>query len=465
MFGSGRVRRLIPLLAAALVATAGVALHTADAADAATTVPRVSLPVSTYTLPNGLQVVFSRDPHVSTVSTNIWYHVGAANEHAGQTGFAHLFEHMMFQGSGHIPEGKLEKLIEGTGAFFNASTSFDRTNYLMGDLPADRLELALWAESDRMGFLLDRLDAASLYNQQQVVRNERRQNWEQSPYALSDQELYYQLFPTTHPYHADVIGSHTDVQNAKLDEVRKFFKTYYLPNNATLVVAGNFDPTRAKSWITKYFGPIKKGATPPKPDVTIPKITAEKDVTLTDKVDLQRVTMGWLTSPAFKPGDAAGDITANLLANGESSLLYRDLVRGKKIAQSVQASQYSLHYPSVFTITATAKPGHTAEELKAAIDADLATMRKTGPSATALQSAKNTEIGDLVRNMEKIGDFDGRADNFNRYNAYLGTPDYLQKDINRYAVIDAAAVKSFATDQLRADARVVVDTVPGEKVL
>ena len=260
----------------------------------------------------------------------------------------------MFQGSGHIPEGKLEKLIEGTGAFFNASTSFDRTNYLMGDLPADRLELALWAESDRMGFLLDRLTAASMYNQQQVVRNERRQNWEQRPYALSDQEMYAQLFPAGHPYHPDVIGSHTDIQHATLAEVRAFFKTYYVPNNATLVVAGNFDPVRAKDWITKYFGPIAKGATPPKPDITIPKITAEKDVTLTDKVDLQRVQIGWLTSPAFKPGDAAGDVTATLLTNGQSGLLYRDLVRNKKIAQSVSAAQYSLRYPSVFTIEATA---------------------------------------------------------------------------------------------------------------
>jgi zinc protease len=465
MFRSGRAHRLIPLLVGALVCTAAVAVHDTDRAVAATAVPQVSLPTSTYTLPNGLQVIFSRDPHVSTVSTNIWYHVGAANEKPSQTGFAHLFEHMMFQGSGHIPEGKLEKLIEGTGAFFNASTSFDRTNYLMGDLPADRLELALWAESDRMGFLLDRLDAASLYNQQEVVRNERRQNWEQAPYALSNQELYHQLFPASHPYHADVIGSHTDIQNAKLAEVRAFFKTYYVPNNATLVVAGNFDPARARSWIAKYFGPIKKGATPPKPNITIPHITAEKDVTLTDKVDLQRVTMGWLTSPAFKPGDAAGDVTATVLANDQAGLLYRDLVHDKKIAQSVEASQYSLRYPSVFSISATAKPGHTAEELKAAIDADLATLRAKGPSPEQLQAAKNTLISGLVRDMERIGDFDGRADNLNRYNAYLGTPDYLQKDINRYVAIDAKAVKSFIAEQLRSTGRVVVDTVPGPRVL
>jgi zinc protease len=466
MFRSDRAaRRLIPLLVGALVCTAAVAVHDTETAAAATAVPQVSLPTQTYTLPNGLQVIFSRDPHVSTVSTNIWYHVGSANEKPSQTGFAHLFEHMMFQGSGHIPEGKLEKLIEGTGAFFNASTSFDRTNYLMGDLPADQLELALWAESDRMGFLLDRLDAASLYNQQEVVRNERRQNWEQAPYALSNQELYHQLFPASHPYHADVIGSHTDIQNAKLAEVRAFFKTYYVPNNATLVVAGNFDPARAKSWIAKYFGPIKKGATPPKPNITIPHITAEKDVTLTDKVDLQRVSMGWLTSPAFQPGDAAADVTATILDNGQDGLLYRDLVHGKKIAQSVDASQYSLRYPSVFNITATAKPGHTAAELKSAIDADLAKFRTKGPSVAELQSAKNTLIAGLVRDMEKIGDFDGRADNLNRYNAYLGTPDYLQKDINRYAAIDAAAVKKFVTAQLRSDAPVVVNTVPGPRVL
>jgi zinc protease len=448
-----------------LLALAAAVVVPGSAGSVSAAAPQVDLPIESYHLANGLQVILSRDPNVATVSTNLWYHVGAANEEPGQTGFAHLFEHMMFQGSGHIPHGKLEQLIEGTGAVFNASTSFDRTNYVIGNLAADRLELALWADSDRMGFLLDALTATTLYNQQEVVRNERRQNREQRPYALSDEEIYHQLFPESHPYHAAVMGSHADIQAATLDRVRAFFHRYYVPNNASLVIAGNFDPARAKDWVAKYFGPIPRGPDQVAPDIANPRIKAEKRVTLTDKVKLERVEMAWLTPPAFTRQDATADVTAQLLAGSESSLLYRDLVRDRQIAQSVSAYQESLAHPSIFAITATAKPGHTAAEIADAIDADLAGLRSDGPSETSLTAARTTQIAGIIRGMESIGDFSGRADTINRYAVYTGRPDYLQTDIDRHAAVSASDVQAFATDQLRTDGRVVVSTVPGDRVL
>jgi zinc protease len=222
-----------------------------------------------YTLPNGLVVILSEDHRLPLVSTNIWYHVGPANEVPGRTGFAHLFEHMMFEGSKHVPGNSHIRFLEGAGASdLNGTTDFDRTNYFE-TLPSNQLELALWLESDRMGYLPDKLDQASLTNQQDVVRNERRQNIENSPYGIVEEGVYHLLFPKSHPYHADVMGSHADIQAAKLEDVRNFFKLYYAPNNASLAIVGDFDPAQAKQFVEKYFGPLKRGA-------PVPKITAAR---------------------------------------------------------------------------------------------------------------------------------------------------------------------------------------------
>jgi zinc protease len=425
---------------------------------------RVDLKVERYTLPNGLEVVLQRDTHLPTVSTNLMYHVGAADEVAGRTGFAHLFEHVMFEGSGHVKEGLIDTLIEPFGAHNNAYTSFDVTDYQFTDLPSDQLELALWLDADRMGFLLDRLDRTSLATQQAVVRNERREG-EQSPYGLTDDEVYHQLFPKEHPYHGAVMGSHTDIQAAKLADFKDFFKRYYIPNNATLAVVGNLDMARTKAWIKKYFGTIPRGAEPPKPAITIPHITAEKRVVMTDEVELPRVTMGWLTSPAFTPGDAEAKVAAQLLAGGESSRLYTSLVRDRKIAQDVSAYQDSQKYPSVFTIQATAKPGHTAKELEKAIDAELAAQAKAGPDIRELSAARAGLVSDLVRGLETLGDYGGRGDRLNTYNHYLGTPDYVNKDIARYEGVAGADVKRFVREQLRPSGRVVIHTNPGKRIL
>src|SRR6185369_10153470 len=328
--------------------------------------PQVKLDYEKFKLANGLEVILHKDSRLPIVGVNVWYHVGPAKETEGRTGFAHLFEHMMFQGSGHIPEDMHFKYLEGAGAsLVNGTTNFDRTNF-MEDLPANQLELALWLESDRMGFLLDRLDQKMLSNQQDVVRNERRQSIENAPYGLAEEEVYHQLFPKGHPYYAAVMGSHYDIQAAHVEDVHDFFKKYYAPNNATLAVVGDIDVAKTKALIEKYFATIPSGPAVEPVNVQTPPITQEKRVTLTDQVELPRAYMAWVTSPYFSPGDAEADITARLLGGGKASRMYKALVYDKKIAQDASASQQSASLGSVFQITVTAKPGHTTEELDAA---------------------------------------------------------------------------------------------------
>src|SRR5246127_431357 len=237
-----------------------------------------------YKLANGLEVILSEDHRLPLVSVNLWYHVGAVNETAGRTGFAHLFEHMMFEGSKHVPGSSHFHYLEAAGASdVNGTTDFDRTNYYE-TLPSNQLELALWLESDRMGYLPDKLDQANLSNQQDVVRNERRQSVENAPYGVVEEGMYHLLFPKSHPYYADVMGSHQDIQSAKLEEVRNFFRLYYAPNNASLAIVGDFKPEQAKELVEKYFGPLKRGEPVPKIKVSTPPITAEKRVVIQDNV-------------------------------------------------------------------------------------------------------------------------------------------------------------------------------------
>src|SRR5271163_4632284 len=261
------------------------------------------LPYQKYTLPNGLEVILYENHKLPLVAVDLWYHVGPMNEMAGRTGFAHLFEHMMFEGSEHVGEKAHFRYLEGAGATdINGTTWFDRTNYFE-TVPSNQLELALWLESDRMGFLLETLDKTKLTNQRDVVRNELRQD-EGQPYDLADEEIYHQLFPKDHPYHANVIGSHADVEAARLNDVRDFFQHYYTPNNASIAIAGDFDPAKLRALLEKYFGPIPKGPEVDKVAVTTPAITSERSVTITDTVQLPRVSLAWLTPQAFKPGDA-----------------------------------------------------------------------------------------------------------------------------------------------------------------
>src|SRR5687767_4799005 len=343
-----------------------------------------------YKLKNGLEVILLEDHRLPMVAVNLWYHVGPANERPGLTGFAHLFEHMMFQGSKHVGDDQQFKRLEAAGATdINGTTDFDRTNYFE-TLPSNQLELALWLESDRMGFLLETLDDRKLENQRDVVRNERRQSIENTPYGLVEERMFHELFPKDHPYYASVIGSHADIEAARLKDVREFFQLFYAPNNASLAIVGDIDKTKTRLLVEKYFGSISPGAPVPKVNVKSPAIASERRAVVGDQVELPRIYMAWLVAPIFQPGDAEGDLVAKILGGGKSSRLYKRLVYEKRIAQDVSAQQYSLSLGSIFSIQATAKPGIKPEELEKTIDEELELFRTEGPTSSELERARNT---------------------------------------------------------------------------
>jgi len=412
-----------------------------------------------YKLDNGLEVILSEDHRLPLVAVNLWYHVGPANETAGRTGFAHLFEHMMFEGSKHVPGSSHFHFLEAAGATdINGTTDFDRTNYFE-TLPSNQLELALWLESDRMGYLPDKLDQANLSNQQDVVRNERRQTTENTPYGIAEEAIFHNLFPHGHPYYADVIGSHADIQAARLEDVRNFFKLYYAPNNASLAIVGDIAPAKVRQLVEKYFGPLKSGPEVPRVKVTTPPISPERRVIVQDNVQLPRVYLAWLTSPIFKPGDAEADIAASVLGGGKSSRLYKKLVYEKQLALDVAVEQQSLMLESVFQVQATARPGVKPEDLEKAINEELDAFRASGPTAEELTRAVNgIETGTISR----LELFDGVANLFNRYNHYLGTPDFLAGDMARYENATRESVQVFAEGQLNPNHRVVVYAVSGK---
>ncbi|MBF8305579.1 MAG: insulinase family protein, partial [Acidobacteria bacterium] len=412
-----------------------------------------------YKLPNGLEVILAEDHRLPRVAVNVWYHVGPVNEEPGRTGFAHLFEHMMFQGTKHVPGDAHFRLLSGAGATnINGTTNFDRTSYFE-TVPSNQLELALWLESDRMGYMLDVLDQASLSNQQDVVRNERRQSTENRPYGIVEEGMYHLLYPSSHPYYANVIGSHADIQAATLEDVRNFFRAYSMPNNATVAIVGDLDKAQAKNLVKKYFGTLKSGAAVPKVNVATPAISAERRAVIPDRVELERVYMAWITPPAFQAGTAEGDLAAHVLGGGESSRLYKKLVYEQQIAQDVSVTQRGLALGSVFSLSARARPGHTAAELERALDEELERFRRDGPAEQELAAARNFLETRLMTQHETLN---GVADRLNYYNHYLGNPGYLAEDLARYQRATAAQVRTFAQNQLKPSARVVIYGVPGK---
>jgi len=446
----------LPALAALILALAG-APAPALAADAA---PAVAF--EKYTLPNGLEVILVEDHKLPLTAVNLWYHVGPANEAPGRTGFAHLFEHMMFAATRHVPRGLADRLLEGAGATdSNGSTDFDRTNYF-DTVPSNQLELALWTHADRMGYLLDSLDQTALSNQQDVVRNERRQSSENRPYGIVDEAMFHALFPVGHPYRPMIIGSHVDIQAARIADVRDFFKRYYRPNNATLVIAGDFDTANAKRLVQKEFGTFRRGVDIASPSVVTPALTSEQRLTVTDQIELERLDIGWLTPPKFAPDDAELTIASSILAGGKASRLYQKLVHDLEVAQDVSADQDSYALTSIFQLQAVARAGHTAAELQPLVDAELKRLADEGPTDREVERARNQIERTLYADLQKVG---GRADQLNMYNQYLGDPGYLPKDIERYARVSAADVKRAVRERLRGNARVVIYAVRGEKKL
>ena len=445
------------------IVTGTPALAAAQSHDKATTgTPEIKY--ERYNLPNGLEVLLHEDHKLPIVAVDIWYHVGPVKERAGRTGFAHLFEHMMFQGSKHVGEKAHIKNLESAGATdINGTTDFDRTNYFE-TVPSNQLELALWLESDRMGFLLDTLDRAKLTNQRDVVRNERRQG-EGTPYGIVDEEVFHQLFPKTHPYYASVIGSHADIEAARLMDVREFFTQYYAPNNATIAIAGDYDPAAIKGLVEKYFGPIPHGPEVSPSTVETPAITSERRIVVTDTVQLPKVDLAWLAPAAFTPGDAEGILASNVLGAGKSSRMYRELVYKQQIAQSVTCYQISLSLRSVFECELIAKPNVKPEKLEAEAEKIVDGFAQSGPTASEVEWARNKIETQLISGLERLGGFGGVADVLNRYNQYTGDPGYLGKDLARYDAATPAGVQKFAQDTLGKNHRVVVYGVPGKKVL
>ena len=437
---------------------------------AADTLPPPSKPLKVppikyekYTLPNGLEVILHEDHRLPLVSVDLWYHVGPANEKAGRTGFAHLFEHMMFEGSEHVGEKAHFKYLEGAGASdINGTTSYDRTNYFE-TLPSNQAELGLWLESDRMGFLLETLDRTKLTNQRDVVRNELRQD-EGQPYDVADEVVGHLLFPKTHPYYGNVIGSHADVEAARLNDVREFFHDYYTPNNSSIAIVGDFEPAKMKELVAKYFGPIPAGPPVPKVNIVTPPITVERRSTVTDTVQLPRLSIDWLTPEAFKPSDADTDMFVSILGGGKISRLYQKLVYEKQVAQSVECGNQSMMVTSIANCDIVARPGVKLEDLEAAFDQELEALRTNGPTQAELDRARNKTLSGLIEGLQRFGGFGGVADTLDRYNQYLGDPGYLPKDVARYEAITTASVKKAGMQEFGKNQRIVVYCVPGKKV-
>ena len=362
----------------------------------------------------------------------------------------------MFQGSKHTPPDSHFLTLEAAGATgINGTTDYDRTNYFE-TLPSNQLELALWIESDRMGYLLDTVDQAALSNQQDVVRNERRQSLENQPYGIAEEEIVHLLYPKGHPDDGYVIGTHEDIQAAKLEDVKQFFKRYYAPNNASLAIVGDFDPATARALVQKYFGSLKRGLPVPPIAVDTPTITTERRATVEDRVELPRLYMTWLTSPIFAPGDAEADIAAMVLGGGRSSRLYKKLVHELQIAQDVNVIQQSLILGSQFQITVTARSGHTLDEIERAVDAELQTLRTTPPDAREVERARNTFETRIITALEGLGGFGGVADRLNSYNHYLKTPEVLaagHRAVSRRHTCGRARIREGATDAVLARRR------------
>ncbi|MBB5316830.1 M16 family metallopeptidase [Tunturibacter empetritectus] len=417
-----------------------------------------------YTLPNGLVILTHEDHRLPLVAIDLWYHVGPLNERAGRTGFAHLFEHMMFEGSEHVGEKAHFKYLEGAGATdINGTTDFDRTNYFE-TLPSNQLELGLWLESDRMGFLLEGLDRVKLTNQRDVVRNERRQG-EGTPYALADEQAYHMLFPHEHPYYASVIGSHADIEAARINDIRDFHQHFYTPNNASIAIAGDFDPAKLKALLTKYFGPIPQGPAVEPVTVKTPPITTQKRATVTDSVQLPRLSVAWLTPPVFTPGDAETDLLVHILGGGKASRLYRKLVYEQQVAQTVTCNLNALKLGSIADCDITAKPGVSLDTLEAALWKEVASLQSDGPTQAELDRARTVDVTAKITGLQRLGGFGGVADTLDRYNQFLDDPGYLPKDIARYQAATVASVKQAATQYLGKDQSVVVNCVPGKKVV
>jgi len=450
------------LAAAVLLALLVAADAPAQTAPATPAPGTLQLAYTQFTLANGLHVILHEDHSVPIVTVNMWYHVGSGREKPGRTGFAHLFEHLMFMGSGHVKPGEFDEWLEAAGGTNNGSTENDRTNYWI-NVPSNALELALFLESDRMGYLLDTMTPKTVDAQRDVVKNERRQSYENRPYGMAELTLGEMLYPEGHPYHWPVIGYMPDLTAASYDDVVEFFKKYYAPANASLVVAGDLQSAAARQLVEKWFGDVKAG--PMVEPMTIPGVMLNgvQKKTITDRVQLPRLYLAWLTPRHLEPGDAAMDMVADVLAGGKNSRLYKRLVYDMQIAQSVEAVQNSQGLSSYFLIEATPQPGHTVEELQKVIDEEIARLQREAPTDHEVQRAINQIEASFYNRMERVGGFGGKADQLNAYYTNTGDPDWFNEDLQRYRAISASDVRAAANAFLPAGRRVELTVQPAGK--
>jgi zinc protease len=424
-------------------------------------VKHVAIPFQQATLANGLRVFVHEDQRTPVVCANLWYFVGSKDERAGKTGFAHLFEHLMFEGSRNVPKGQFDELLETIGGVNNGSTSPDRTNY-WETVPANALELPLFLESDRMGWFLETITQEKLDGQRDVVKNERRQSYENRPYGLAYETIMKHLYPPTHPYHWPVIGWMPDLDAATLYDVRAFFSTYYAPNNATLAVAGAVHAPAVFELAEKYFGAIPAVPQPPRPDVPDPRSNGEVVLQLEDDIHLPRLYMSWHSPRIFAPGDAELDLAAHILGNGKTARLYRRLVHELEIAQDVDVEQESGLLGSTFSLSVTAREGIPLEQIHDE-------TRKLLQAATVelnqreLQRARHHVETNTFDAVQSVGGFGGKADRLNHYFFYAGDPGYLEADLQRYVALTTEQLRAALKTTISAPA-VILSVIPAGRL-
>jgi zinc protease len=416
-----------------------------------------SIPFDKYTLANGLEVILVPDPSVPLVAVSVWYHVGSGLEAPGKSGFAHLFEHMLFQGSSHVGADQHFALLKRAGSSqTNGTTNVDRTNYFEV-VPSHQLETALWLESDRMGYLLPMLTQASLDNQIDVVRNERRQRYDNVAYGRSRLALYDALYPDGHPYKYLTIGRHDDLERASLDDVIAFYKTWYVPANATLTIAGDFDVDATKALIARWFGSFPVSGKPPVVEWPIPKIDRRRATIDDEFARLRQVTFAWHTPGIYDPGDAELDVLAGILGQGEASRLYKLLVVDRQLAQSVTAGQSSQGFSSVFSISVTLRSDADLATVEDLVEAEVAKVRDTPVTARELARMVTRYEAAAVWRLE---DLLTRAETLQSFNHFLGDPDRISFNLDRYRAATAAGIRDQARAHLAPDRQVTVVTMP-----
>jgi zinc protease len=419
------------------------------------------IPIETFRLDNGLFVSLSEDHTAPIVAVNLWYHVGSANERVGRTGFAHLFEHMLFQGSADVAANEHFELIQRAGGTLNGSTWLDRTNYFE-TVPSHQLELVLWLEANRMGFLLPAMTQQKLDTQRDVVKNERRWSMDNQPYGTWWEKLPALCFPPSHPFHHSLIGSMDDLSAASLEDVAQFFRTYYTPDNAVLSIAGDFEPRDARGLVEKHFGSIARGTgKPPLPDMSMSPVFGQwKREVVPDDVMLPRVFIAFLSAPFGTDEYYAASVCAAVLGSRKGSRLYRALVRDRQIAAEAQAFTYDLSKGSdLLVLDVTARPGTAVEHLEHEIAQEVDRLIADGVTADELERAKKLIQTDFVASMQSAGD---RADRLSLFATYFGNPSLVNDQVERYQSVALDRVNAFARARLREDNRASLVYVPKE---